>query len=143
MRKVKKIVVHVSASPDTMDIGAAEIRQWHMADNGWSDIGYHAVVRRDGTIEVGRPESQTGAHVKGHNAGSLGVCWVGRDTPEPAQYQGIINQVADWCVQYELTEKDVLGHRELAPLNGKTCPNLDMPLLRQKVASRIRQLKNN
>src|SRR5690242_7167108 len=73
---VKYIAIHCSATPAKMDIGVAEIRRWHK-DRGWSDIGYHHVIRRDGTIEEGRDESIPGAHVEGYNSCSIGVCLVG------------------------------------------------------------------
>lgn len=66
MRKIDRIVIHCSASPDNRDIGAEEIRQWHKSQ-GWKDIGYHWVIRRDGTIEQGRKEFDIGSHVKGFN----------------------------------------------------------------------------
>lgn len=59
-----------------MNIGAHEIDRWHK-QRGWSGIGYHWVIKRDGTIEDGRPVNKVGAHVKGYNTGSLGLCMVG------------------------------------------------------------------
>lgn len=59
-----------------MDIGVHEIDRWHK-QRGWSGIGYHWVIKRDGTIEDGRPVNKVGAHVKGYNTGSLGLCMVG------------------------------------------------------------------
>lgn len=76
MRKIKEIIVHCSDTPRNMDIGASEIRAWHK-QKGWSDIGYHFVVRLDGTIEPGRPLNKVGAHCYGHNMNSIGVCYVG------------------------------------------------------------------
>lgn len=143
MRKVDKIVVHCSDSPDARDsVDAAVIRAWHI-ERGFTDIGYHAVVLRDGVIEKGRPEAQLGAHCQGHNKGSLGICWVGRDDPTDKQEASLVNQVADWCVQYNLDTSKVYGHRELAPIGGKTCPNISMSHFRVLVATRIRALKNN
>lgn len=77
MRKIDTIIIHCAATYPKMDIGAEEIREWHTRDNGWSDIGYHFVIRRDGTVEAGRPVEQPGAHCKNHNARSIGVCLVG------------------------------------------------------------------
>ena len=75
-RDINLIVVHCSATKPTIDIGAHEIRKWHMAKN-WSDIGYHNIIRRNGTLEHGRDLARSGAHAKGYNANSLGVCMVG------------------------------------------------------------------
>ena len=76
MRDIKKIIIHCSATSAEMDIGAKEIAQWHK-DRGWSDIGYHFVIRRDGTIEHGRPVERPGAHARHHNNDSIGICLVG------------------------------------------------------------------
>jgi N-acetylmuramoyl-L-alanine amidase len=63
MRKINWLVIHTAATRPSMDIGAKEIRRWHKA-KGWSDIGYHYVIRRDGRVEKGRPDARVGAHVK-------------------------------------------------------------------------------
>jgi N-acetyl-anhydromuramyl-L-alanine amidase AmpD len=60
-----------------MDIGVAEIRRWHVNDNGWSDVGYHFVIRRNGLVEQGRHLDHEGAHVHGYNDVAVGVCLVG------------------------------------------------------------------
>ena len=83
MRNIKKIIVHCSATrKDWLDVeGAAaqlqEIRRWHVEDNGWSDIGYHAYIARNGEVLPARPLKRKGAHTKGHNADSIGVCLAG------------------------------------------------------------------
>jgi len=73
---IQKLIIHCADTPPNMDVGAEEIRRWHVEGNGWSDIGYHYVIRRCGLIETGRDESTPGAHVRGHNTGSIGVCMV-------------------------------------------------------------------
>ena len=75
-RTINEIDIHCSATPPNMDIGVKEIRQWHVAKN-WSDIGYHDVIRRDGTLEEGRPLERAGAHIRGRNANSIAVCMIG------------------------------------------------------------------
>jgi hypothetical protein len=71
-RKVDKIIVHHSASPQ--DTTVAQIRDWHVNGNGWSDIGYHYIILADGTLERGRNINRTGAHCKNKNKGSIGIC---------------------------------------------------------------------
>ena len=77
------IVIHASATKTTMDIGAAEIRKWHTSPDKndpskpWQDIGYHYVIRRDGTLEDGRDLNTVGSHVAGYNSRSVGICLVG------------------------------------------------------------------
>ena len=76
MRDINWIVWHCSATPPTSNLRVDEIRRWHI-NKGWKDIGYHYVIHRDGTIGNGRPVHEIGAHVKGHNKDSIGVCLVG------------------------------------------------------------------
>ncbi len=128
-RDIKKIVIHCTDSQDSLDIGANEIREWHTMQppkgNGWSDIGYHYIVRRDGTIELGRPVWNPGAHVKGHNKTSIGVVWVGRDAPSDVQETRLLWLTRALIDLYKLNAlHDVFGHTELDPL--KSCPNIDM-----------------
>ena len=77
VRMIDSIIIHSTATPVGMDVGVEDIRAWHVRDNGWRDIGYHWVIRRDGTIEEGRPEIAVGAHVAGYNHNSIGVALVG------------------------------------------------------------------
>lgn len=139
MRPITKIVVHCTDSPDSMDIGADEIRKWHR-ERGFDDIGYHFVVRRNGTTETGRAVERAGAHAVGHNRHSIGVVWVGRRSPAPLQRRSLAALLARLLDQYNLADEALVGHRELAPLAGKTCPNLDMNVLRRDTAA-LRELK--
>lgn len=133
LRPIKYLVIHCSDSPDDMDIGVKEITAWHV-EKGFRTIGYHAVVRRNGAIEYGRYEHEIGAHVKGHNQNSLGICWVGREHPAAVQMATLKLLVRTWRRKYNLPIDAVVGHRELAPLSGKTCPNLDMVAFRDWIA---------
>ena len=74
-RAIDFIVWHTSATAD-QDIGVKEIREWHKA-KGWRDVGYHLIIRRDGTVEQGRLLDDIGAHVRGYNSRSIGICIVG------------------------------------------------------------------
>jgi N-acetyl-anhydromuramyl-L-alanine amidase AmpD len=135
-RKINKIYVHVSDTPDSRnDIGAAQIKKWHTdpkpQGNGWSDIGYHYVVKRNGTLEDGRSLDVAGAHVAGHNANSIGICWVGRNEITPDQEDTLIGLIKTLLVKLNLKPSDVLGHKESDP--SKTCPNLDMDDFRSKL----------
>ena len=80
---VTEIILHCADTrPDWM-MGrllvakVAEIRRWHVQDRGWRDIGYHWVIDRDGAVAPGRPETEIGAHVEGHNRGTIGICLLG------------------------------------------------------------------
>ncbi|TBE66388.1 N-acetylmuramoyl-L-alanine amidase [Rhizobium ruizarguesonis] len=129
-RKVTSyLVVHCSATQPKMDIGAKEIRQWHR-EKGWIDIGYHFVIRRDGTVELGRPENVVGAHVENHNSNSIGICLVGGvDTKGKAENNFTPAQFATLAIKLrELRSKypgvTVQGHRDF-PGAKKDCPSFD------------------
>lgn len=132
MRKINDLIVHCAATYDTMDIGAAEIRRVHVEENGWRDIGYHYVIRRDGTIEKGRDDSVVGAHVKNHNAHSIGVCLVGGLSKQngktievanytPEQYSSLHSLLLKLHCEYP--EADLHGHQDYA---NKFCPGFDV-----------------
>jgi N-acetyl-anhydromuramyl-L-alanine amidase AmpD len=83
MRPISEIIVHCTATrPEWMwdrptSEKVAEVRRWHMHDNGWKDIGYHFLIDRDGTVAKGRPIEQVGAHTMGHNVGTIGISLFG------------------------------------------------------------------
>lgn len=132
MRKINKIVIHCSDSCDSLDIGRREIDEWHKA-RGWSGIGYHFLVRRNGTIEIGRPEETIGAHVKGHNRNSIGICWIGKHIITAAQKTALYKLLCELRAKYSIDIEGVVGHYELASESGKTCPNLDMSKIRADI----------
>ncbi|MDE1464806.1 N-acetylmuramoyl-L-alanine amidase [Spartinivicinus poritis] len=119
--KITKLVVHCSDTPDERDISAEDIHQWHK-EKGWDGIGYHKVIKRDGTIENGRPDYWPGAHVRGYNSYSLGVCLIGRDCITSEQLVSLEKVIDDWLLKYPKAE--IVGHCDLDP--GKTCPNFDV-----------------
>ena len=130
MRKINRIIIHCAATRPSMDIGAKEITDWHVKGNGWADIGYHYVVRRNGTVETGRPLARAGAHVANHNADSIGICLVGGvaedgRTPEanftPEQWEALKTLVASLVRQ--CLGSTVHGHSEFA---NKACPCFDV-----------------
>ena len=130
IRKVEYIVIHCAATTEDKDIGAEEIRGWHL-QRGWLDIGYHRVIRRDGTIENGRDLGVPGAHARGFNHKSWGICLVGgvesdNKTPEAnfthAQWEALERQVRDMLVL--APDAQVIGHRDL-PNVSKACPSFD------------------
>lgn len=131
MRAIRKIVVHHSASPS---VSMEKIEQWHK-ERGFSEVGYHYVIQAGGLVRLGRKAQQIGAHCKGHNSDSIGVCVVGSfedGTPVPgSQWVALVSVVSDLMRQYGLSVRDVYGHKEL----GKTlCPGFDPVLLRDELA---------
>lgn len=130
MAEVRYLIVHCSASPGTLDIGAKEIDLWHR-QRGFFMIGYHKVIRRNGVIEDGRKLDQPGAHVSGYNQFSIGVCLVGGTdahlVPEnnftPEQFNTLRQLLTDLRVQFPRAE--ILGHRDI-PNVAKACPSFDV-----------------
>lgn len=119
MRDINAIVIHYT---DSADVSAAIIRQWHLA-RGWQDIGYHKVIRQDGSVEPGRPESIIGAHTKGSNTGSLGVVLTGSDReswyPAPEQMASLQAVLREWMARYRIPASNIFLHREKTPTS---CP---------------------
>lgn len=132
MRKIEKIIIHCTATPEGREVTVGEVRCWHRA-RGFRTIGYHYLIGLDGTIHAGRPEAETGAHCLGQNARSIGVCYVGgldrgtlkpKDTRTAAQRESLRNLVATLRKRYP--GATVHGHREFA---AKACPCFDVSAL--------------
>lgn len=132
-RATQHIVIHTSATRAIQDIGVGEIRKWHKAQ-GWTDIGYHFVIRRDGTVQRGRARDAIGSHVKGWNAITLGICMVGglankapyapENNYTPAQWKALEALIRELLKVYP--KATILGHRDLSPdknRDGKISPN--------------------
>lgn len=143
MRPLDTIAVHCTATPEGREYTVDTIRGWHK-QLGWSDIGYHYIVHLDGKFDPGRPLDKIGAHVAGHNTGSIGISYIGgcaadgktaKDTRTQAQKAALRTLIGDLIKQYP-TIKVVKGHRDFSPdLNGdgkitakewlKSCPCFD------------------
>lgn len=121
-KKIKLLVVHCSNTPDEKDIGASDIHKMHL-DFGWDGIGYHKIIRKDGSIENGRPEFWVGAHVYGKNDISLGVCLIGTKKFNKKQFLSLTKVLSDWKLKYP--QADIRGHYE-AIETKKTCPNFNV-----------------
>jgi N-acetyl-anhydromuramyl-L-alanine amidase AmpD len=112
-----------------MDIGLTEIRKWHVQDNGWRDVGYHYIIRRNGEVELGRSIRDTGAHAAGYNHKSVSVCMVGGMAEDnsaeanftPQQWTALLDLIKQLKIQYP--EADVIGHNEISE---KECPSFDV-----------------
>ena len=129
MRKIDEIIIHCSATPEGRDHSLADVTAWHRA-RGVRTIGYQYLVHIDGRVERGRPESEIGAHCLGHNARSIGVCYVGglasdcktpKDTRTPEQRRMLRELVKG--LQRKYRGAKVYGHRDFA---AKACPCFDV-----------------
>ena len=149
MNQPTRIVVHCTATPPDLDIGAAEIDAMHRR-KGWNGIGYHSVVRLDGTEEVGRdpdrdgdPTEHMGAHAYGYNRDSLAVVYVGgidsnnraADTRTRPQREKLFEIVERWRRRFDITIDRIVGHYELD--DGKECPSFPMEPFRHELIERI------
>ena len=139
-REINKIIVHCSATNNTKDFDAHDIDRWHL-DRGWSGIGYHYVVLRDGTLQKGRWTDAIGAHAHGHNVGTIGICYIGGlDSKGRAAMDGMtleqhlaLHKTLETLLNlYGLKRSDVLGHNEL-PNVKKSCPCLSMSQIRKEL----------
>ena len=142
MRNIDSIIVHCSATKAGQDFTAADIDCWHR-ERGFNGIGYHYVIRLDGKLEKGRDVALAGAHCKGWNERSVGICYIGgldengrpADTRTNAQKRVLYQIIIDLQREYNILQ--VLGHRDTSPdLNGdgviepyeyvKACPCFDV-----------------
>ena len=129
MRTITLIVIHCSAVKPSQTSSADQIDAWHKKQ-GWRAIGYHYVIRRDGTIEPGRPESDIGAHCVGHNRHSIGICYEGGLDAQgnPADTRTAEQKASLHALLKSLHESYpralIVGHRDLDP--RKACPCFDV-----------------
>ena len=124
MRTINKIIIHCSATKEGNNIDAATIDRWHR-DRGWRGIGYHYVIKLDGIIEYGRSIYESGAHVKNHNKGSIGICYIGglddyldpKDTRTQEQKESLLYLLKTLKKMHP--DATIHGHNEFA---AKACP---------------------
>ena len=128
MREITKVIVHCAATPEGRDVKTEEIKRWHTEERGWSDIGYHWVVELDGSINEGRSEDINGAHCRGHNSDSVGICYVGgsdsegnpKDTRTEEQRDALVTLIKEILDRHP--DAEVFGHRDFS---SKACPSFD------------------
>lgn len=127
-RRIDEIIVHCSATAEGKDFTTADITKWHR-QRGFTTIGYHYVVYRDGSIHTGRDVNVAGAHCTGHNTHSIGVCYIGgckadgrspKDTRTEAQKAALLKLLKDLKRLYPNAK--IRGHRDFA---NKACPSFD------------------
>jgi len=128
--KTDTIVIHCAATKPSMDIGYDEIRKWHVEDNGWDDVGYHYIIKRDGTLQTGRDESMVGSHARQVNGTSLGICLVGgvndnndwENNFNDEQFETLKTIVLKLKDKYQIEK--IIGHYEVDDV--KKCPSFDV-----------------
>lgn len=126
MRPITEIIIHCTGTVPSDKTTVESVRAFHMKENGWKDIGYHYLIYVDGSIHQGRPIDQDGAHCKGHNKNTIGICYVGgktvegklTDTRNVKQIAAIRQLVSSLKVCFP-TIKKVSGHNQYST---KPCP---------------------
>ena len=127
--KPTRITVHCSATKNGKRCPAGKIKLWHLA-NGWSDIGYHAVIQPNGETEkypnIGRALNVQGAHVAGENEGNLGICLIGTDKFHVEQFKALRYLLDSWRMSFMIDADEIYCHYEFdsARKQGKTCPSI-------------------
>ena len=142
MRKITEIIVHCSATREGQPFTVKDIDRWHRARK-WNGCGYHYVITLDGQIQEGRKIEVPGAHVAGHNANSIGICYIGgldkdgkaKDTRTDQQKAALYRLLKSCKKLYP--DAEIKGHRDCSPdINGdgkierwewlKECPCFDV-----------------
>ena len=119
---IKYLVVHCSDTNDNKNISSLEIHKMHIGF-GWNGVGYHKIICRNGDIENGRQEYWVGAHARGYNEISLGVCLIGKKEFTEMQFESLEKVLRSWKKKYPTTE--IIGHNSISDTK-KTCPNFDI-----------------
>lgn len=128
-----EIIVHHTGGTDknpledTSHHTAAIIKNWHVNGLGWSDIGYHWVIEKDGKIVAGRPETKEGAHTLGENARSIGICLSGNfdaTMPTEAQKKSLETLLKEVMARYDIPDSKIFPHRHFS---SKTCFGNKLP----------------
>jgi len=119
-RYIDRIFIHCSATDSASHDNIETIRKWHTVDNGWSDIGYHYFIDKNGILHAGRPLNKTPAAQSGHNTGTIAICLSGLSDFTKVQFD-TLNKLCDQ-IQKELPAVTFHGHKEVA---NKTCPVFD------------------
>ncbi len=129
MRQINKIIVHCAATREGENIPVEEIRRWHVEGRGWSDIGYHFYIDLEGEIFKGRDIAKMGAHCKGYNRNSIGLCYCGgveedgktpKDTRNEAQKESLLAVLRTLKAMYP--DACIHSHNDFA---NKACPSFD------------------
>lgn len=131
--RVDFLVVHCSATREGQDLNADDIDRMHR-QRGFKKIGYHYVIKLDGTVEKGRPDNEPGAHTQGYNSRSIGICYIGgvardakmtpKDTRTAEQTAALAALLRKLSAAHPAAK--VVGHRDIPGVH-KACPSFDCP----------------
>jgi len=141
-REIDGIIVHCSASDEKHQATVAAIRKlhtssfsvhfkwgkYHTTGKEFSDIGYHFIITPNGMVHIGRPLERSGAHCKGYNLRTIGICLVGNLKFTDEQFVALQELCTNICATYDLTFTDVYPHNFFN--DKKSCPNFDLDVLK-------------
>ncbi len=126
--KVEYIVVHGAYTPADMDVTPADLRQWHVKENGWSKVGYHRFIRRGGAVDEILTLGEPGIHTRGYNDRSLAVCLAGGMENNGWGFNYTLEQLLALeqvikSLQRVAPGAEVVGHRDL---DDRQCPGFNV-----------------
>ena len=128
MRKINKIIIHCTATPEGRKVTKKDLHKWHVIERGWQDIGYHFFIDLKGKVHECRPIEKTGAHTRGQNFDSIGIAYAGgtdeegnpKDTRTDAQKQALEETLCYLKTLY--SQAKIYGHKDFST---KACPSFD------------------
>lgn len=126
MRNIWHINVHCSASDFDHHDNVQSIYQWHVIENGWSDIGYHYIITKNGDVHICRPIHRTPASIKNHNSGGIGIMLTGNYVFSEAQFRSLRALIRNLQFEYNISDDNVKGHNEYEGHFNRKCPNFDL-----------------
>lgn len=134
--KPTEIILHCAATKEGSDFSIKNIDEWHK-QRGFKKVGYHYVIKLDGTIENGRDENEVGAHCLNHNSKSIGICYIGgvdkdgkpKDTRTSQQKESMYKLVNHLMERYSIPLSNVYGHYQFA---NKACPSFKIEDFRKE-----------
>jgi len=124
LRKINSIILHCSSSDIPGHDNIETIRKWHVEERGWSDVGYGFYIRKSGQLEIGRPISKAGAHARGYNSNSVGICLGGLKNFQKEQFLTLYQLSRNLIDIFGIEENGYFGHNVVDA--NKTCPNFDV-----------------
>ena len=132
MRLINEIILHCADTKITQNFSIDDVRRWHIEERGWSDVGYHFYIRLNGSLELGRPIEKSGAHCKGKNANSIGVCFEGGKMSNGDKWSSpMLSQIVSYnrLQEYLFSVYGQLTVSAHYQYSTKSCPNFNIDIL--------------